>query len=393
MRSRMCHAISAVEVQQWALEWLCDSLKLPDHGWKCTAVVVWKLVLRAAARMSSLAAACRDLAGMPTDDAVLTALHDGLPKTLKVLEARLDHLLAGHLPRRVWRRSWTVAIDWHLVPYYGEPQRRRNELCRSKPFQGATHFHTYATACIVSHGIRYTLAVTWVRRNESTVQVLDRLLSRLAGNGLKTRRLLLDRAFYSFAVIEFLQSRRLPFVMPTVCRGRKPKRTAPRTGLRWIARQAAGWYQHLLQQKKRQLKVHVVVAYRTYRHHRTRKRQQQKLLFACWRVRGTPQEIRELYRKRFGIETSYRQWRQARIVTCTRDPLVRLTFVAIGLMLRNLWLWLHATHLAPDATSPTDDAFLPALHRLRFRRLLDWIAVAVVAQLHDRSMPYIEVVT
>lgn len=94
-------------------------------------------------------------------------------------------------------------------------------------------------------------------------------------------------------------------------------------------------------------------------------------------MKGSPQEIRELYRKRFGIETSYRQWRQARIVTCTRDPLLRLLFMVIGLMLRNLWLWLHATHLAPDRTVVTDDAFKPALHRLRFRRLLDWIAVAL----------------
>lgn len=393
MRSRMCHTISAVQVQQWALEWLCNSLLLPDHGWKCTALVVWKLVLRAAARMSSLAAACRDLAGAPTDDAVLAALRDGLPKTLQALEARLDHLLTGHLPRRLRRRSWTVAVDWHLVPYYGQPQRSRNELCRSKPFKGTTNFHTYATACIVSHGVRYTLAVTWVRRHEKTVQVLDRLLSRVTENGLKIRRLLLDRAFYSFAVIEFLQTRRLPFVMPTVCRGRQPKRTTPRTGLRWIARQGAGWHAHLLQHKQRTLKIHVCVAYRSYRHHRTRRRKQQKLLFACWRVRGTPQEIRELYRKRFGIETSYRQWRQARIVTCTRDPLLRLTFVVIGLMLRNLWLWLHATQLNPGRTLDTDDAFLPALHRLRFRRFLDWIAVAVVAQLHDLSMPCVHVVT
>ncbi|MFV0445360.1 MAG: hypothetical protein ACK5Q5_17420 [Planctomycetaceae bacterium] len=38
---------------------------------------------------------------------------------------------------------------------------------------------------------------------------------------------------------------------------------------------------------------------------------------------------RALYTAR-GIETSYRQWRQARIVTCTRDPLWRLLFILVG---------------------------------------------------------------
>jgi IS4 transposase len=41
-------------------------------------------------------------------------------------------------------------------------------------------------------------------------------------------------------------------------------------------------------------------------------------LFAAWRVKGSPTEIRERYRKRFGIETSFRQLRQARIYT---DPI------------------------------------------------------------------------
>ncbi|MCE9556216.1 MAG: hypothetical protein K8T91_22945 [Planctomycetes bacterium] len=52
-----------------------------------------------------------------------------------------------------------------------------------------------------------------------------------------------------------------------------------------------------------------------FRRHRNRKDKQvkQKLLFAAWRVGGTPVEIRERYRQRFGIEASFRQLRQARI--------------------------------------------------------------------------------
>ena len=55
----------------------------------------------------------------------------------------------------------------------------------------------------------------------------------------------------------------------------------------------------------------------------------------------SPQEIRELYRTRFGIETSYRQAHQAHIYTCTRDPHLRLLFVVVALLVRKCLVWNH----------------------------------------------------
>ena len=97
---------------------------------------------------------------------------------------------------------------------------------------------------------------------------------------------------------------------------------------------------------KKELTISVCVGYRRHRNRKTGKQRPQKLLFAAWRVHGSPTEIRERYRKRFGIETSYRQMRQARIYTCTRNPHLRLFFLAVALILRNVWVWIHQTRLA-----------------------------------------------
>jgi hypothetical protein len=118
-----------------------------------------------------------------------------LPKTLPVLEQRVNGSLTNMLPARMRRRAWSMAIDWHLQPYYGEPHESLSEIYRSKPKQGTSDFHAYATACIVEHGVRYTVALTWVKRKESMVKVLRRLLAQIRKIGLKIRRLLLDRAF------------------------------------------------------------------------------------------------------------------------------------------------------------------------------------------------------
>jgi hypothetical protein len=383
MRSGTNCTINSGQVYSWSLQLLLDAKLLKDHGWKCTATIVLSITLRAASRCISLYAACRDLAKAPSDQAVLTALDEGLPKTLLVLERRLNDALIDPLPKRMRRRAWNVAIDWHLQPYYGEPFQSRNELYYGQPKQGTTKFHAYASACIVEYGRRYTLVLTWVRRHESMTRVLRRMVARIREIGLKIRRLLLDRAFFNGAVVAFLQEEKLPFVMPVVIRGRAPKKGTPPTGLRWIQRQPAGWYPHAMKHEKQSLKISVCVGYRRHRNRKDGKQRHQKLLFAAWRVQGTPTEIRELYRRRFGIETSFRQMRQARIYTCTRNPRLRLFFLAVAMILRNLWVWIHHTCLAEGS----GDTLTLHLELLRFKRMLDWIVHEIVALFHDGSTP------
>jgi CheY-like chemotaxis protein len=211
-----------------------------------------------------------------------------------------------------------------------------------------------------------------------------RLVTRLRELGLRIKLLLLDRFFFGVLVTALLQELRVPFLMPVADRGRKPRqRRRATSGLRWLRRQKAGWYRHTLRRGKQEVRISVCVCYHSYRRRDTGQRRRQKLLFAAWRVRGAPREVHRRYRARFGIETSYRQARQARIHTRTRDPRVRLVFVAVALLLRNLWVWVHAEVLARGS----DLARAPQLERLRFRQLLDWVACAVAALMHDGSTP------
>ena len=77
-----------------------------------------------------------------------------------------------------------------------------------------------------------------------------------------------------------------------------------------------------------------------------------------------------VYRRRFGIETSYRQMNRARIRTTTRRPALRLLFVGVALLLRNLWAWLHWTALARRRRGGRR----VQLDRLRLATLLLWLA-------------------
>src|SRR5215207_9912262 len=78
---------------------LCQQhLRLRDHGPKCQAVVLLTLLFYAAARQTSLAAACGCLSSAPSDTAVRTALLATLPQ-IHELQRRLNRALQGDLPR------------------------------------------------------------------------------------------------------------------------------------------------------------------------------------------------------------------------------------------------------------------------------------------------------
>jgi hypothetical protein len=165
--------------------------------------------------------------------------------------------------------------------------------------------------------------------------------------GVRIRFLLLDRAFYAVAVVNYLKRTHRPFVMPTVHRGRKPKNLAKaKSTYRFLAWRRSGWSEHTMTDKQGgQGTVNIAVSLRCYWHRQ--KRHYRVLVFAFWGFQpSSPLWLRETYRKRFAIETSFRQANQARIYTSTRDPLRRFLYVAIALIVRNVWAWLHLVRLA-----------------------------------------------
>jgi DDE family transposase len=326
--------------------------------------------------MVSIFAACRDLADAPCDQTIRNALGATLPG-LTELERRLNRSLATELPKALFRKPRRIAIDLTLIPYHGQPHLDEKEIYRSKPKSGTSHFHAYATAAVVHKGHRYTLALTHVEYGEKMKTVVQRLLVIVRLRQVKVRYLLLDKGFFSVEVISYLKRAKVGFIIPAMVRGRKPKRRKKATGLRAIRKKKNGYYKHTLTgkvgKKPRSTRVTICVSSKYYTVKKSGKRRRKKLLYVIWKVRLTPREIREVYRTRFGIETSYRQMNEARIKTCTRDPQLRLLFVGIALVLRNVWVWLHFKL----ARGKWDDQPQLFLELLRFREMLLWITQVI----------------
>ena len=103
------------------------------------------------------------------------------------------------------KRPLRLGVDLTLLPYYGQHSLESREIYRSQAKRGTNSFFAYATAYLVLQGQRFTLAVTPVMRSECLKEVLQELLLLVSKAGLKPGLLLLDRGFYSVAVIRYLQ--------------------------------------------------------------------------------------------------------------------------------------------------------------------------------------------
>jgi putative transposase len=352
MRSRKNqYTITCREIHDRASAVVQQHVHLRDYGYKCRASVLLNILFFAASRIGSIFAACRNLANAPTQQTVFNALVATLPDYHQ-LQKQLNAALVDGLPKALRRRAQILAIDLTLIPYHGEPFRSPEEIYRSQPKSGTSHFHAYATCYVVRKGHRFTIALTPVQKGEAMEEVVKRLLRQARAEGVKCRILLLDRGFYSVAVIRYLQAARCPFLMPAIQRGRKPKAGHAATGTRAFARwKKSGWATHTLHTNAknawaRSATVQICVSCGNFagkwgRHGR------RTFVYAYWGFQpGSTHWVRETYRTRFGIETSYRQMNEARIRTCTRDPLLRLFFFGLAMILRNIWVWFHLTTLA-----------------------------------------------
>ncbi len=91
---------------------------------RCSAVMLWSVLVWAASRTKSLYHAAQRLYPDTQDQTFWNRLRANLPKQVPALERRLNELLRlpSFLP---WLagRLFPVAIDYHAIPYYGLPKK------------------------------------------------------------------------------------------------------------------------------------------------------------------------------------------------------------------------------------------------------------------------------
>lgn len=335
--------LTSEELLDFALETLLKHVRLHINGEKCTLENVFELILKASASQTSVSDVCDDTPGAASGTTVLSQLHQALPQGLGQLwhlEAKLNDALVANLTARMRRVRCDIAIDLVLIPYHGHPAQDEKEIRRGQAREGTTHFHCYATAYMIYKDQRVTLCMTFVRKNDTMPALLRRLFKRLDTLQLQVKKLYLDKGFYSIGVIRLLKERGTPFILPAIARknGGVSKLFVGRASYK------ASYTMH-----NQTLGSEVVdlALTRKYSKGRYRRKRSKWFAYVTFGVRTHPLQIFQFYRRRFGVESSYRQMNRVRARTSSTNPALRLLYVGIAFLLINLWVRLKQ-HYACD---------------------------------------------
>jgi hypothetical protein len=341
--------VTAQEVYQLTSDTLQEVFQLDMSGSQYEAQDIWDVLIAAAVERITAETACNLLEAAPSPNTVRNLVHHmlGDDSALTDLEERVNELLVARLPKGLLKRTRPAAIDVTEIPYHGQHTEDDETIRRSRAKHGTTHFHCYGTLYLLKGNKRYTLAVTLVRRSDKMVDVVKRLVQWAKARGLKPRRLYLDRGFDNNGVVAYLKQQSFPSILALTIRGKAGGTRALLQGRRSYQ---TSYTRTSTQYGPQTFKVVVACKYSQGRYGR------QGVYHFAYIVIGhlkmDPRQVFVVYRRRFGIETSYRLMNTMRARTSSTSVTLRLFYVALALLLLNLWSYVKWHYLFVSKPGP-----------------------------------------
>jgi hypothetical protein len=354
------YELKAEDIRAYALCTLKNHFEIEAHGYCCTTDMIYDVLLKASAECSSLEASCADLDQVADSNTVREYVNQALPiQSLRTQEEQANQALASCIPASMKRKGVEIAIDFHDEPFYGKQEDLRAVTCGGQAKKGTAHFVRIATAYVIWRQVRLTLAVHYVLPDEKALDILKILLERLKKLGFEAKVLYLDKGFASSPIIDYLTSIRQPTIIALPIRGKKG-------GTRALCQGRSSYITAYTFTNGTQTTVAMKASLVP---DKTGKLRRKWLAFIIILLDWPVEKIYQEYRRRFGIECSYRLLRRVRATTTSRNPALRFFLLSIGLILTNAWVfirWEFARLIAPGPRRVDPNRF--RLHR--FQKLL-----------------------
>ena len=329
------NALNAEDVLGMLLDRMEKHLSLKTEGYRSTTHETFNLLLKAVAEGSSLEAVCADSSGVVDSNTLREHLNVALEVyELRQQEAELNAALASAIPVGMPRGGLEVAIDTHDEPFYGKTPELLTYTCPGQAKAGTTHFFRIASAYVIWHEVRLTLALTYVLPEDDLPGVVERLFQRLGRLGLHATVVYLDKGFCSGEIVRFLQRTQQSAVLACPIRGKTG-------GVRALCQGRGSFTTDYTFTDGTTVRLARVAT--RVRDPKTNCKQRKWLAFVLLNLDWTPHQVYTKYRRRFGIEASYRLLRQVKVLTNSRNPALRFFLLGLGLLMQNVWVlarWL-----------------------------------------------------
>jgi hypothetical protein len=355
------HSLNAEDVRHMMLNTMEAHLSLKTEGYRIRTNQTFDLLLKAVAEGSSVEAVCADSCGVVASNTLREQLNEALDVCeLRQQESEMNAALRTAIPAGMPRGGLEVAIDLHDEPFYGKTPELRTYTCKSQAKDGTTHFFRFASAYVIWREVRLTLAVTYVLPEDRLVDVVRQLLQRLGHLGIHASVLYLDKGFCCGEIIRSLQATGQAAILACPIRGKKG-------GVRALCCGRGSYTTDYTFTDGTSARLALVAT--RVRDPKLKCKQRKWLAFVVIQLDWPPKQVKAKYRRRFGVEVSYRILRQVKVLTNSRNPALRFFLLGLGLLMQNVWIlarWLFTPRPGKGRYK-----LIPSLLRFdRFRKFL-----------------------
>jgi hypothetical protein len=367
------YQLKAKDVHQIALRNVKKYFSLESNGYQCDTDMLFNVLFKAATESVSIETACNDLLNTASGNTIREYLNEQLDVChLREQECEMNQALTEGVPDEVFQQAVEVAFDFHDEPFYGKTPELRTYTCRGKAKKGTTHFFRIASAYVIWRQVRLTLAVTYVLPEDTSLDVLKQLLFRLKCLNLHLSVLYLDKGFCSGAIIRYLTDQNQPAILACPIRGKHG-------GTRALCKGRKSYRTTYIFTDGTQVEL---VLKATFVPGKDQKLRRKWLAFVTVHLDWAPQKVYKRYRRRFGIECSYRMMRQVRAITTSKNPALRFFLLGFGLLLINIWVrlrWLFTRIIGPGPKRMDTVSFRFKRFAYFLRRAIEYIYGVVMS--------------
>ena len=307
-----------------------------------------RVIVHACSQMISIEQAAKRFKNAPKAPAIRFHLREKLD--LAKIETAANKILQGLAKPILSGKCLEFAMDITYIPYHGKPKKDDTEVVRSKAKNGTTHFHAYATLYAIVLGKRFTLALKYIKKGTSNLEIVSYFIGVIQSLNMTIKRLYLDKGFCEVEVINYLKKRSVNAIIALPLKGKTIKANLKGRKSKII--------EYTMKSPKTKatatFNLALVCKYSKKKYNRRGTK------FFAYALIGTilkPRRIFEEYRKRFGIESSYRIMNRSRARTSSRSPELRLLYVAISLIIQNAWVHFNWSYMRErkQGVSKTND--------------------------------------
>jgi putative transposase len=314
-----------------------EFLPLQADGYACTTAQLLDVLLAVSCQKETIEQVCADLKIKVGAETIRGYFNEQLKvENLDNLQAAVNLVLQKSFNLDLKGQLLEMAIDFHDQSYYGKLEQSEGKWVGAEAKNGTTKVYRVATLYVIKNGHRLTLSIKFVLPDETAKEVVEYLLNQLKRLEIGVKCLYLDRGFASIEVAKYLKEIKQKAIIASPIRGKTG-------GLRALCVGKKSYRtKHLFKSAKHGQEELEMAMFKGFTNSTKKGKKVRRAKWLAYilieaEANLSAKKVKENYRKRFGIEASYRCAKKVRGWTTSSNAAYRFVLMGMSFILTNIW--------------------------------------------------------